>query len=68
VTTQQGIKDARKRAQNIRIAGAVVFLIGAIPAGLGTTSIALLIVYVLISFGGLGVVAFGQSEYRKTLG
>lgn len=67
MSTQQGITDARKRAQSIRIAGAVVFAIGAILAGIGTTSVALLIVYVLIAFGGLGVVAFGQSEYRKTL-
>lgn len=68
MTTQQTTKDARKRAQSIRIAGAAVFAIGAIFAGIGTTSIALLVVYVLIAFGGLGVMAFGQSEYRKTLG
>lgn len=61
------MQDARMWAQKIRVVGAIVFVTGAILARHGTTSTALLTVYVLVAFGGFAAVALGQSEYRNAL-
>ena len=52
----------------MRVSGIVVFALSAIPAKIRTTSTGLFIFYLILVFGGLGIAAFGESLYRKTLG
>ena len=67
MSEQQGLQDDRTRAQTLRVAGLVVFALGAILAKIGTTSMGLFIFFIILVFAGLGLAAFGESQYRKTL-
>jgi hypothetical protein len=58
----------RKRAGNLRVAGLAVFFLGAVLATVGTPSIALFISSFVLIFAGAGLIALGESQYRKTLG
>ncbi|MGV8908720.1 MAG: hypothetical protein ACOH1Y_07040 [Propionicimonas sp.] len=68
MSEQQGLQVDRTRAQTLRVVGLVVFALGAILAGIGTTSTGLFIFFITLVFAGLGLAAVGESQYRKTLG
>ena len=65
---QQEIQGDRSRAQSMRMAGLVVFAIGAVLAKIGTTSMGMFVFYIVLALAGAGLAAFGESQYRKTMG
>jgi hypothetical protein len=58
----------RTRAQTMRVAGLFVLAVGVVLAKIGTTSMALFVFYIMLVAAGAGLAAFGDSQYRKTLG
>jgi len=68
MSNQQDVKAAQHTAQVVKVIGAVIFLVGAILAKIGTTNIALFVFYIVLVAAGAGIIALGQSMFRKTLG
>jgi len=61
------IQSTRVRSRHLEVAGIIVAAVGGILAKIGTTSIELFVVYLLVFFAGLGLAASSRPLYRKTL-
>jgi hypothetical protein len=54
-------------ARTIQVIGGVIFVIGAILLGVGTTSIGLFLFYGVLAIAGLVVFFVGQKKYVKSI-
>ena len=61
------IESMRVRSRYLKVAGIVAAAVGGILAKIGTTSIGRPVLYLLVSFAGLGLVVYSQTLCRKTM-
>jgi len=60
-------ESTRVRPRYLKVTGVIVTAVGVILAKIGTTSIGQPVLYLLVFFAGLGLVAYSQTLCRKTM-